>query len=314
MAMAKMERSRSTEWPERSVKHDTFTLERTYKYSPEQVFHAWAEPEAKRRWFASEPGWEATEFAMDFRVGGREQGAFRQSNGPAYRNETVYLDIAVNRRIVFAYSMAREADRISASLGTVEILPDAHGTRLIYTEQGAFLDDADHPDYRRSGWTSLLDRLGDLLSGEPVMELTRIIEAPRELVWKVWNDPDHARHWGPHGFAVELQGTEVREGAPWRARLRSTSGGDDLWQGGLFREVVEPERLVYTFAWDQEDGSPGEEMVIVLTLMEFDGKTKLTLRQFGFASEASRDGHAGGWGEALDNLKAYIEKVILGEQ
>lgn len=294
---------------ERSVEHNIFSIERVLKAVPEQVFHAWADPTVKRRWFAEGSGWEVAEYDADFRVGGRERGAFRQAEGPTFRNDTVYLDIVPNRRIVFAYTMASDDKRISASLGTVEILPDKDGARLIYTEQGAFLDGGDKPQYRQSGWTSLLDSLDTVLSDELVLELTRVLKAPRDLVWKVWNDPEHVKHWSPDGFRVELQDREVREGAPWRACLRSTDGGKDLWQGGVFREVKEPERLVYTFAWDQDDGSPGQDMLIVLTLYEFGDQTKLTLRQYGFASTSSRDGHAEGWGQGLDALVNYITQI-----
>lgn len=145
---------------ERSVAHTTFTIERVYDASPKRVFAAWAEPEAKRRWFVAGEGWELSTYDHDFRVGGREQGRFRRQGGPTYRNDTVYLDIVPDHRIVFAYSMAREETSISASLATVELSPHGPGTKLVFTEQGAFLDGGDQPEYREQGWGSLLDSLG----------------------------------------------------------------------------------------------------------------------------------------------------------
>lgn len=294
---------------ERSVQHDTFTIERALKASPEQVFHAWANPEVKRRWFPEGPGWEVTEYEADFRVGGRETSDFRQSNGPLYRNDTVYLDIVPSQRIVFAYTMASDGERISASLASVEIRPDGEASKLTFTEQAAFLDGRDKPEYREAGWGSLLDALDASLSSALSLQIDRMIKAPRALVWKVWNSPEHAKHWGPDGFRVELQGDELREGAPWRACLRSTDGGKDLWQGGVFREVREPERLVYTFAWERDDGSREDESLIVLTLYEFGDQTKLTLRQFGFPSSESRDGHEEGWGQAVDAMIRYVSTL-----
>jgi Activator of Hsp90 ATPase homolog 1-like protein len=77
-------------------------------------------------------------------------------NGPETRNETVYLDIVPDRRIMMAYTMAFDGKNISASLGTVEFEAIGAGTRLIYTEQGAFFDGADGPSSRKQGWNGLL--------------------------------------------------------------------------------------------------------------------------------------------------------------
>ena len=96
-------------------------------------------------------------------MGGREYGRFRRGNGPETRNETVYLDIVPDRRIVMAYTMAFNGKNISASLGTVEFEAAGAGTRLIYTEQGAFFDGADGPSSRKQGWRGLLESLAAML-------------------------------------------------------------------------------------------------------------------------------------------------------
>lgn len=142
------------------------------------------------------------------------------------------------------------------------------------------------------------------------LTITRIIAAPRALVWKVWTDPAEARHWGPEGYTVEMVARDARIGGAWRARLTPHDGGTDLWQGGVFREVVEPERLVYTFAWDDDgpDGGEGTEMLLTVTFEEAGpGTTRLTLHQSGFPSLASRDGHHGGWSQAIDRMARHAE-------
>jgi uncharacterized protein YndB with AHSA1/START domain len=148
---------------ERTVVHDTIVIERTYGRPPDRVFSAWRDPATKRLWFAEGEGWRIEEYGLDFRVGGREHGRFRRLNGPETRNETVYLDIVPDRRIVMAYTMAVGGKNISASLGTVEFEAIGAGTRLIYTEQGAFFDGADQPSSRRQGWNGLLERLAATL-------------------------------------------------------------------------------------------------------------------------------------------------------
>jgi uncharacterized protein YndB with AHSA1/START domain len=147
-----------------AVVHSTFSIERTYPSPPARVFAAFANQETKRRWFAEGEGWEVDEFTVDFRVGGREVARFRFKGGPPMGNDTVYLDIVPDRRIVFAYTMTVGDTRISVSLATVEIAPSGAGTRLVYTEQGAFFDGADKPARREAGCRGLLDKLGEELA------------------------------------------------------------------------------------------------------------------------------------------------------
>lgn len=156
----------STAAPQRAV-HATFSVERAYPASPARVFAAFASQASKRRWFAEGEGWQIDEFSLDFRVGGRETGRFRFQGGPPIGNDTIYLDIVPERRIVFAYTMTVADTRTSVSLATVEIEPAGGGARLRYTEQGAFFDGADKPALREDGCRELLERLGQELQTQP---------------------------------------------------------------------------------------------------------------------------------------------------
>jgi uncharacterized protein YndB with AHSA1/START domain len=149
-----------------TVVHSTFSIERTYPSPPARVFAAFSDQATKRRWFVEGEGWEIDEFTMDFRVGGREVSRFRFKGGAPMGNDTVYLDIVPDQRIVFAYTMTVGDKRISVSLATVEIAPSGDGTRLVYTEQGAFLDGADATARREHGSRALLDRLGEELASD----------------------------------------------------------------------------------------------------------------------------------------------------
>jgi uncharacterized protein YndB with AHSA1/START domain len=140
---------------ERSVEHATFVVERTYDASPDRVFAAWSDPEAKARWFDGSEG----EFELDFRVGGRERGRGTLPDGRAYAFQALYQDIVPAQRIVFTYDMLLDGTRISVSVATVQFRPERAGTRLVFTEQGAFLDGHETPGRREQGMGSLLDAL-----------------------------------------------------------------------------------------------------------------------------------------------------------
>ncbi|MEI3850490.1 MULTISPECIES: SRPBCC family protein [Ensifer] len=144
---------------DRSVEHASFTIERSFKATPEQVFKAFSQPAAKERWFVKADGWPIAEYSHDFRVGGREVGRFSQDGETIYINDTVYLDIVENRRIISAYTMTQNDKRISASIATVDIRPDDKGSRIVFTEQVAFLDGLDKLEYRREGWEELIGAL-----------------------------------------------------------------------------------------------------------------------------------------------------------
>jgi len=145
----------------RSAAHGSFTIERTYPASPSRVFAAFATLEAKSRWFGPDdehPG----DHDLDFRVGGREHLASKHE-GTTYIFDSVYYDIVPDERIVTAYEMYANDDRISVSVATVEITPAGSGAHLVYTEQGAFLDGLDKPEWREHGTSELLDKLGEVL-------------------------------------------------------------------------------------------------------------------------------------------------------
>jgi uncharacterized protein YndB with AHSA1/START domain len=151
---------------QRSVTHATFTLERTYPAAPARVFAAWADPAAKQRWFSGPEEWGPAEHELDFRVGGREVNRGGPPGGPVHRYEARFYDIVPDERIVSAYEMHLDGTRISVSLATVELKPEGAGTRLVYTEQGAFLDGYDVPADRERGTADLLDALGKELQRE----------------------------------------------------------------------------------------------------------------------------------------------------
>lgn len=151
--------------------HGSFIIERRYDASPERVFAAWADPKAKRAWFAEGEGWDIKSYNLDFREGGAETSKFRFEKGQEtfgeetwFGNRTVFNEIIANERIIYTYAMDRNGVRFSISLASVELHPASKGTRLILTEHGAFFDGADGIKMREQGWQELLGKLDDFLA------------------------------------------------------------------------------------------------------------------------------------------------------
>jgi uncharacterized protein YndB with AHSA1/START domain len=159
---------------DRSVIHDTFTIERTYPAAPSRVFAAFTSAEAKNAWGDTGDG-EVTgsqsgiEDEFDFRPGGIERFGFRYQ-GISYRYHALYYDIVPDQRLVYSYEMYADDARISVSVATIEFAKSADGTALTWTEQGAYLDGIDGPEapeLRKGGTAEMLDGLTRYLTRQP---------------------------------------------------------------------------------------------------------------------------------------------------
>ena len=149
-------------------------------------------------------------------------------------------------------------------------------------------------------------------SRERELLITRVFDAPRGLVFKAWTEPERLARWsGPRGFTLVSCTMDLRPGGAYRTCIRSPEGTDHCTRG-VYREIVEPERLVFTFAWEEADGTPGREMLVTVTFAEHGGKTTMTFHQARFESVADRDGHQDGWSSSFDVLAEYLADVAEG--
>ncbi len=146
---------------------------------------------------------------------------------------------------------------------------------------------------------------------------TRVIDAPRELVWKAWTEPGHvAEWWGPQGFTNPVCELDVRPGGAIRIDMRGPDGTVYPMMG-VFREIVAPERLVFTSVALDEKGKPLFEELNTVTFERHDGKTKLTIHASVSKATAEAEpylaGMEQGWNQSLDRFAAYVVKIQKGE-
>jgi uncharacterized protein YndB with AHSA1/START domain len=142
--------------------------------------------------------------------------------------------------------------------------------------------------------------------------ITRIFDAPRQLVFKAWTEPEHlARWWGPAGFSIICFNGEVRPGGAWCRTMRSPEG-IVFRKHGIYRNIAPAERLVFTYVSDDAEGNPGPETLVTVTFADLDGRTRVTLRQTPFESAAARDAHEAGWTSCLGRFAEYLASVSIG--
>ena len=149
-----------------SVTHAHFTIERRYPWTPAQAFSAFADPRLKGRWFGRPDDDPDAAWELDFRVGGEEVNRGPGPGGVPVVFRSRYHDIVPDERIVYAYDLELDGRLVSVSLATIQLHADGSGTRLVFTEHGAFLDGLDDPAAREHGTGKLVEAMERVLRVE----------------------------------------------------------------------------------------------------------------------------------------------------
>jgi uncharacterized protein YndB with AHSA1/START domain len=144
-------------------------------------------------------------------------------------------------------------------------------------------------------------------SGGLTLQLNRVVAAHRRVVFRACTEPDEvARWWGPHGFTTPHIELDLRVGGRYRFAMQPPEG--ELFHlSGEFRAIEPPALLEYTFRWEQPDPDD-RETVVNLAFQEAGDSTEITLVQSGFATEARRALHDGGWSDSFDRLQDVLSR------
>jgi uncharacterized protein YndB with AHSA1/START domain len=151
--------------------------------------------------------------------------------------------------------------------------------------------------------------------------ITRVFDAPRDLVFEAWTSAEHLMRWSaPKGCSLLIRSLDFRPGGRFHHCIRIPSG-HDCWCTGVYHEIVAPERIVYSIAMSDEDGNRVEsadagkdsdwpaETTVTVTFADLGGKTKLTLHQTVSEALAKRTGAYPSWLEMLDHLAEDLTRA-----
>ena len=293
---------------------------RVFDAPRELVFSMWTSAEHLGHWWGPR-GFTITTHAIDVRPGGAWEFVMHGPDGRDYKNRIVYAEIDPPDRLAYQHvsgpffdAEATFTDRGGKTEVTVRMtFATAELRERVAEEFGAV-----------EGLHQTLDRLGEQVA--EAFFITRTFDAPRDLVFRVWTDAGHLKHWwGPKGMTVEHCTSDLRPGGAMHFALRDP-GGTMMWARWIYRAVVPPERLVFVSSFSDEEGGVTRapffdggwplEVLSTLTFTERDGRTTITMVGVPVnASEAERatfkEAHAsmqGGWTGTLDQLATYLEK------
>lgn len=260
------------------------------------VFKAWTEPEHIVRWWGPK-GFSAPYARLDLRPGGSYLFCMRAPDGRDYWSTGIYREVVEPERIVCTGSYADEqgnpvppsyygfdGDWPGEITIAVTFADEGRGTRI--TVRHAGLPER-HIRPSEDGWNESLDKLaGAVATADRVMTFTRVLEAPRDLVFDAWTRPEHvAQWWGPDGFTTTIEHMDVRPDGDWRFVMHGPDG-TDYRNHIVFVDVARPERLVYKHL--PEPGTEPVSFEVTVRFTAWADRTEVTMESI-FPSAAALD-------------------------
>ena len=288
------------------------------------VWQAWTDPKHLAHWYGPN-GFTVTTHEMDVRPGGVWRLTMHGPDGTDYPNLTRYVEVVRPERLVYEHGSAeRDEDRFDV---TITFTDEGGGkTRVSMRMVFATRERRDRVvnvfgalQGNRQTMDRLETHLASLTDG-PKLVLSRTFDAPRDLVWKAWTEAARlSGWWGPKGFAWAGGTMDLRPGGIFHYGLTAPDGKTTMWGRFVYREVVEPARLVFVVSFSDANGGVTRhpaaadwplEVLNVLTLEETGGKTTLTLEACPLhASGAERKAFEGGIGSMQQGFKGTLDQL-----
>jgi uncharacterized protein YndB with AHSA1/START domain len=316
-----------------------FVISRVFDAPRGLVFRAWTEPERLMEWWGPK-GFTMRAARVDLRPGGVFHYGLEGPDGSTMWGRWIFREVSAPQRLVFVVAFSDEhggqtrhplhAEWPLELLSTVTFA-EAGGKTTVTVAWTPFGGTARERatfdtgrDSMQQGWAGTLSQLDEYLLDFVV---TRVVDAPREVVFRAWTEPAHVKQWwGPAAFSTPVCEMDVRPGGAYRLVMRSPEGVD-YPMAGVYREVIPPERIVYTIDFSEHPAewhrqlaalregaaAPAESPLVTVTFEAQGRRTRLTVRmRFGSASERSaflRMGMKEGWGQSLERLETEVGQM-----
>lgn len=296
---------------------------RVFDAPPETVFRLWTDPDHVKHWWGPR-GFTNTIQEMDVRPGGVWRFVMHGPDGTDYDNEIVYGEIDAPKLLTYTHVMEPnfdvrvtfDEDRGKTRVTVTMLFESAEERNRVAEKFGAI-----------EGLNQTLDRLGEQIERVSTFTISRVFDAPRELMSRMWTERDHlVNWWGPKGLTMLHCTNDLRPGGVMLYGM-GRPGGGEMWGKWVYREIAPPERLSFVVSFTDPQGNTVRapfsndwplEVLSTLTFTEVEGgKTLLTMEGFPInASEAEQAMFRGfnasmqsGWTGTLDQLADYLGKV-----
>ncbi len=289
-----------------------------------RVFKSWTDPARLAQWWGPR-GFTNPRCEIDVRPGGAMHIDMRGPDGKVYPMNGTFKEIVENERLVFTSSALDEKGKPLFEVLTTVTFEDeeAGATKLMVRAKvsSARPEGAPHIAGMNQGWAQSLDRLGEIAG---TFIISRTFNAPRELVWKAFTEPERMKEWwGPKGAKILSSKMDFRPGGMYHYGMRYA--GQDMWGKQVYREIVPMEKIVFENSFSDENAGVTRHplgptwplrMFSIITLTENAGKTTFTVqwspmdpteveqKTFDDGFESMK----GGWTGTFEQLAAYLGK------
>lgn len=322
------------------MNNEQFLIERTFNAPRELVYLAWTQADSLAQWWGPK-GFKITVARFEFSPGGVFHYSMTADNGAEMWGRFTFEEMLHPERIVFISSFSdKEGNKTRGPFfdgkwpleirNVLTLTEDDGKTKLtlkgapvnatpqeiaLYESMAGSMQQGFKGTFDQlEAYLSTLSKQAGMPENKKVLTLTRLLDAPQELVFKAWTDPEHMMQWwGPKGFTIPVCELDVKPGGAIRLMMDSPTFPGH-WMGGEFVEIIEPERLVFIArAFQDENGNFGLETLNTISFETVNGKTQLTvhvelqrlLPELSFAADGMNDG----WSQSLDKLAELLATI-----
>lgn len=303
------------------------TVTRVFQAPREIVYQTWTDPRHLSHWWGPE-GFTITTHAIDVTPGGVWSYVMHGPDGADYANRIQYIEIVRPERLVYSHGDDEKEEHFRV---TVTMEDKGNATELtmrMVFQTAEELEETVNKYGAIEGAKSTMSRLAEELEVLKTtnLEITRTFNAPRDLVFKAWTDPEHLKHWwGPKGYDITISKFDLQPGGLFHYNMQNPDG-HQMWGKFVFREVAGPGKLVFVNSFSDLQGNtvraPFSELIPleilnIVTFTEQDGQTTITLRgvpiqateeevRFFYSMHPSMQQ---GYGSTFDQLDVHLAKL-----